>query len=93
VKVRAGCDRACSLGGKVFIRARDAKRYGLGRKRIAVARGRKGDVTDATTFTLKFTAKAKKKLAKAKKLKLSVVLTATADGKSSSKTRSLKLKR
>lgn len=93
VKVRAGCDKPCDLGGKAFIDAKTAKRYGLGKKRIAVASGRKAGVTSATSLTLKFTAKAKKKLAKAKTLKLAVELTATAGGPSSTKKGSLTLKK
>jgi hypothetical protein len=93
VKVRAGCDKPCDLAGKAFIDAKTAKRYGLGKKRIAVASGRKAGVTGATSLTLKFTAKAKKKLAKAKTLKLAVELTATADSKTAMKKGSLTLKK
>ena len=93
IKVRAGCDRACAQAGKAFIDAKTAKRYGLGKKRIAVASGGQGNVTSAKAFTMKFTAKAKKKLAKAKKLKLAIEVTATADGMTSTKTGSLSLKR
>jgi hypothetical protein len=93
VKVRAGCDKPCDLAGKAFIDAKTAKRYGLGRKKIAVASGRKAGVTSAASLTLKFTAKAKKKLAKAKTVKLAVELTATADSKTGTKKGSLTLKR
>jgi hypothetical protein len=93
VKVRAGCDQPCALAGKAFIDAKTAKRYRLGKKKIAVASGGKTGVTSATTLTLKFTAKAKKRLAKAKKLKLSVELTATASGLTSTKKGSLTLKK
>jgi hypothetical protein len=70
-------DQPAGLSGKVVLSAKDAKKYGLGKKAITVSKASTPLGGTDSSLEFRFSKAIAKKLKKAKKLKLVLVVTAT----------------
>jgi hypothetical protein len=91
--IAVGVDQTSTVAGKLILKARDAKRYGLGKKARVIASDRVENAGAETLLEFTFSKKVAKKLKKAKKLKLLLEVTATrADGVKGSGSETLSFK-
>jgi hypothetical protein len=76
------CESACRLKARLYLGARQARRYGLarGRKAVIVAKGR-GRLTEAGDLSVivTFVSRARRRLVRARALRVAMKTTATAD--------------
>jgi hypothetical protein len=91
--VDTGVDQPATLVGKVTLLAKDARKYGLGKKDRVIARDRVANGNSDSSMEFVPSRAVAKKLKKAKKLTLLLTVTATrADGTTSTSTAKLKFK-
>lgn len=89
--VAAGADQAAALSGRVILSAKDAKKYGLGKKARVIATDKVANGGPDTLLEFKVSKSVAKKLKAAKKLTLLLEVTAKrADGVKSVDTKPLK---
>jgi hypothetical protein len=92
VSAKVECSRACDLKASLLLTKSEARRVGLGKGAVVVAKKTFSGITK-TTVTLRFKKSAASKLERRKSVAFKLKLTATAaDGRSATATKTLRLR-